>query len=87
MRSADAVRKRIVRHMGIALDADEKAKLRVMAPNQGARKGFRSSAVSLLATAYCGGDARWVSRPIDPSRETIATLSTIFTYGQSEARS
>ena len=87
MRSDDAVRQRIVRHMGIALDADEEAKLRVMAPNQGARKGFRSSAVSPLAPAYFESSARRVSMPIGPSREPITVLSAILTYGQSEARS
>ena len=87
MRSDDAVRQRIVRHMGITLDADEEAKLRVMATNWGATKGLRSSAVSPLAPAYFGSSARRVSMPIGPSREPITVLSAILTYGQSEARS
>ena len=55
LRSADAVRQRIVRHMGIALDADEEAKLRVMADELIARESAaRLNQDSLVKSAEVG---------------------------------
>ena len=55
VRTADAVRQRIVRHMGIALDADEEAKLRVMADELVARESAaRLNQDSLVKSAEVG---------------------------------
>ena len=76
LRSADAVRQRIVRHMGIALDADEEAKLRVMADEFIAREtATRLNHDSLFALFAL--DAAAVSslprRPGRPARQTLAS--------------
>ena len=55
VRWADAVRQRIVRHMGIAKDADEEAKLRVMADEFVARESAaRLNQDSLIKSAEVG---------------------------------
>ena len=74
VRSADAVRQRIVRHMGIALDADEEAKLRAMADEFIARE----TAARLNKDALFEVDAASVPRrPGRPARQTLATVAGV----------
>ena len=77
LRSADAVRQRIVRHLGIALDADEEAKLRVMADEFIARE----TAARLNQDSLFALDAAAVSslprRPGRPARQTLATVAGV----------
>jgi hypothetical protein len=74
VRSADAVRQRIVRHMGIALDADEEAKLRAMADEFIARE----TAARLNKNALFEVDAASVPRrPGRPARQTLATVAGV----------
>ena len=74
VRSANAVRQRIVRHMGIALDADEEAKLRAMADE------FitRDTAARLNQDALFEVDAASVPRrPGRPARQTLASVAGV----------
>ena len=74
VRSADAVRQRIVRHMGIALDADEEAKLRVMADEFIARE----SAARLNQDSLFSVDAASVARrPGRPARQTLSSVAGV----------
>jgi hypothetical protein len=74
VRSADAVRQRIVRHMGIALDADEEAKLRAMADEFIARE----TAARLNRNALFEVDAACVPRrPGRPARQTLASVAGV----------
>jgi hypothetical protein len=74
VRSADAVRQRIVRHMGIALDADEEAKLRAMADEFIARE----TAARLNRDALFEVDAACVPRrPGRPARQTLASVAGV----------
>lgn len=74
VRSADAVRQRIVRHMGIALDADEEAKLRAMADEF----IVRETAARLNKDALFEVDAASVPRrPGRPARQTLATVAGV----------
>ena len=74
VRSAEAVRQRIVRHMGIALDADEEAKLRAMADEFIARE----TAARLNKDALFEADAACVPRrPGRPARQTLASVAGV----------
>lgn len=74
VRSADAVRQRIVRHMGIALDADEEAKLRAMGDEFIARE----TAARLNKDALFEVDAAAVPRrPGRPARQTLASVAGV----------
>ena len=74
VRWADAVRQRIVRHMGIANDADEEAKLRVMADEFIARElAARFNQDSLFSV-----DAASVARrPGRPARQTLSSVACV----------
>ena len=74
VRSADAVRQRIVRHMGIALDAAEETKLRAMADEFIAREmASRLNKDSLFEL-----DAAFVPRrPGRPARQTLASVAGV----------
>lgn len=74
VRSADAVRQRIVRHMGIALDADEEDKLRAMADE------FidREAAARLNKDSLFEVDATSVPRrPGRPARQSLASVAGV----------
>jgi len=74
VRTADAVRQRIVRHMGIALDADEEAKLRVMADEFISRE----AAARLNRDSLFEVDAASVPRrPGRPARQTLASVAGV----------
>jgi transposase len=74
VRSADAVRQRIVRHMGIALDADEETKLRAMADEFIARE----TASRLNKDSLFELDAASVPRrPGRPARQTLASVAGV----------
>lgn len=74
VRTADAVRQRIVRHMGIALDAEEEAKLRVMAEEFIARE----TAARLSRDALFEVDAAALARrPGRPARQTLAAVADV----------
>jgi len=74
VRTADAVRQRIVRHMGIALDADEEAKLRVMADEFISRE----AAARLNRDSLFEVEAASVPRrPGRPARQTLASVAGV----------
>ena len=74
VRSGVAVRQRIVRYMGIALDADEEAKLRVMADEFIAR----ASAERLNQDSLFSVDAASVARrPGRPARQTLSSVAGV----------
>ena len=77
VRTADAVRQRIVRHMGIALDADEESKLRLM----GDEFIVRETAARLSRDALFEVDAAAVAalprRPGRPARQTLASVAGV----------
>lgn len=74
VRTADAVRQRIVRHMGIALDADEEAKLRVMADEFISRE----AAARLNRDSLFEVDSASVPRrPGRPARQTLASVAGV----------
>lgn len=74
VRTADAVRQRIVRHVGIALDADEEAKLRVMGDEFIARE----TAARLSRDSLFEVDAAAVPRrPGRPARQTLSSVAGV----------
>ena len=77
LRSADAVRQRIVRHMGIALDADEEAKLRVMAEEFIARETAARLNRDSLFALDAGAVSSLPRRPGRPARQTLATVAGV----------
>ena len=77
LRSADAVRQRIVRHMGIALDADEEAKLRVMADEFIARQTAARLNQESLFAVDAAAVASLVRRPGRPARQTLASVAGV----------
>jgi transposase len=70
-RVGDKVSQRIVRHMGIALDASEEAKLRLMAQEY----IDQSMAEQLDATSLFATQAGLLRRPGRPARQTLASVS------------
>ena len=77
VRTADAVRQRIVRHMGIALDADEEAKLRVMADEFIARQTTARLNQDALFAVDAAAVARLPRRPGRPARQTLASVAGV----------
>ena len=77
LRSADAVRQRIVRHMGIALDAHEEAKLRAMADEFIARETAARLNQSSLFAVDAAAVASLARRPGRPARQTLATVAGV----------
>jgi transposase len=74
VRDGDAVRQRIVRHMGIALDADEETKLRAMADE------FiqRETASRLNKDSLFEVDSTSVPRRLGrPARQTLASVAAV----------
>jgi hypothetical protein len=74
VRTADAVRQRIVRHMGIALDADEEAKLRLMGEEFIARESATRLNKDSLFDVEPGSVPR---RPGRPARQTLASVAGV----------
>ena len=86
LRSADAVRQRIVRHMGIALDADEEAKLRVMADEFIARETAARLNQESLFAVDAAAVASLPRRPGRPARQTLASVAGVDAVHLSELR-